>query len=133
MPTAMTGTRVAGTKVPGQSKEVTEYPITGAAAVDHNAAPGRPFRIVGVRMHLSAAPTTSENFTVALNDGTGADYDVVLYKRDLSVGSVTDLVLSGEDLSLEEGHIFKSTDSIDIDWANTDTRTYGTVLLLELM
>jgi len=133
MATTITGTQVSKMKVPGQAREIYEYRITGAASVDHNAAPGRPFRIVGLRGHLSAAPTTSEDFTITLNDGTGAAYDTVLYKRDFSVGSLTDLVLSGSDLSLEPYHAFKATDSIDIDWANTDTSTYGFVLVLELM
>ena len=133
MATTMTGAQVGSRKVPGQARELYEYPITGTGAVDHNAAPARPFRLVGLRVHLSAAPTTSENFVLALNDGSGSGYDTVLYKRDFSVGSLTDLLVSGKDLSLEEGHVFKSTDSIDIDWTNTDAKTYGIVLLLELM
>lgn len=133
MATAITGTEVRLHKTPGQAKEIIEYPITGAAAIDHTITPGRPFRLVGVRLHLSAAPTTSENFSIGLNDGKAAAYDTVLYKRDFSVGSLTDLVLSASDLSLDSDHMFKATDFLDIDWTNTDTSTYGLTVLIELL
>lgn len=133
MATAITGTEITKHKNPNQAKEIYEYIVTGAAAVDHTITPGRPFRIVGVRLHLSAAPTTSENFTITLNDNNGAAYDTVLYKRDFSAGSLTDLILSAADLSLDPDHMFKAADFLDIDWTNTDTSTYGLVVVIELL
>ena len=101
---------------------------TGAAAIAEAVSPGVPFRLLRVSLHLSAAPTTSENFTVTNDAGDGAVYDTVEYKRDLSVGSLTDLsVIFGE------GYEYKSNDEIDITYTNTDTRTYGLTIVYELL
>lgn len=133
----MAENQITGHKTPGQAREVYEHPATGAAAISESLTPSnlgnRPFKILGIRLHFDSAPSTSENFTVTLNDGNGAAYDTVLYKRDLSVGSVTDLVLDRSDLHLDEGHMFKKTDQIDIAFTNTDTNTYGLVIEYELL
>jgi len=81
---------------------------------------GRHYQLVSVSIALDAAPTTSENFTITLNANAGAEYDVLLYSLDLSVGSTTDLMWSPEsDIILGGG------DSIDVAYTNTDTGTYG--------
>lgn len=101
---------------------------TGAAAIAKTLAPAEKFRLLRIELHLSAAPTTSENFTITLDAGDGSAYDVVLYKRDLSVGSVTDLVIP-----FGEGYEFESDDELDIAYANTDTGTYGLRIVYELI
>lgn len=101
---------------------------TGAAAIAKTLAPAEKFRLLRVELHFSAAPTTSENFTITLDAGDGSEYDVVLYKRDLSVGSVTDLVIP-----FGEGYEFENDDEIDIAYTNTDTGTYGLRIVYELI
>lgn len=101
---------------------------TGAAAIAKTLAPGLKFRLLRVELHLSAAPTTSEDFTITLDAGDGSAYDVVLYTRDLSVGSVTDLVVPFGD-----GYEFEADDEIDVAYTNTDTKTYGLRLVYELI
>ena len=91
---------------------------TGAIA--DAIAPKRHFRLLRVELHLSAAPTTSQSFTVTLDAGDGETYDALLYSRDLSVGSVTDLVVP-----FGEGYEFEPDDEIDIAYTNTDAVTYG--------
>ena len=78
------------------------------------------YRLVSVTLHFSAAPGTSENFTITLDAHAGAAYDTLLYSLDLSTGSTIDLVwFPDEPLLLEGG------DAIDVAYINTDTGTYG--------
>ena len=101
---------------------------TGAAAIAEAVSPGTTFRLLAVLLHLSAAPTTSENFTVTVDAGDGAAYDTVLHKEDLSVGSVTDLIIP-----FGKGYEFAPNDEIDIAYTNTDVRTYGLRIVYELI
>lgn len=97
---------------------------SGAIAATLTARTGRS-RLASITLALSVAGTTNEDFTVTLNDATGDTYDVVLHLQDLEVGSVTDLVISFDDIWLVEG------DAIDVAWPNTEDRTYGLVIILE--
>ena len=95
---------------------------TGGNAIAASMAvpTGATFRLVSVSLNMSAAPTTSENFTITLNANAGAVYDVLLYSLDLSTGSTTDVVWFPDELMLLEGG-----DAVDVAYANTDTGTYG--------
>lgn len=97
---------------------------TGSAAISTSTgAFTQTFELDNITLHLSAAGTTSENFTVTLNATDGAAYDTLLFSLDLSTDSVTDLVLTPEDDGLPK--LFATGDAIDVAWANTETRTYG--------
>lgn len=109
-------------------KEYLAGIATGAAAIDHTVTPGAIFKIVKVELHLSAAPTTSENFKIAVDAGDGAVYDVVLLKQDLTIGSITDVVWTPDDLDLH-----KANDVIAITWVNTNTKTWGLRIGIELL
>ena len=102
---------------------VEEHEVhTGAAAIAASLAPGEPFQLLGFELHLNAAPTTSQSFTVKKDAGAGADvYDTLLYSRDLSSGSVTDLVYYFD----TPVKCYHKDDEIDFAWTNTDTKTYG--------
>ena len=102
--------------------------VTGAAAIDVDYAPGSAFWLESVTLNLSAAPTTSQNFTIALDAGDGAVYDTVLYTLDLSLGSVTDLLFTPDDGPL----LCESGDAIDVDFTNTDVVTYGLRIVVRL-
>ena len=101
---------------------------TDAAAIATAVNPAVKFRLLAVMVHLSAAPTTSENFLVTLDAGDGAAYDTVLAKQDLSAGSLTDYVAI-----FGEGFEFEADDHIDITWTNTNARTYGLRVVYELI
>ena len=103
---------------------------TGAVAVATSIKPpsGTAFQLYGFYLNLSSAPTTSENFTVTLDSGGGAAYDTNIYTRDLTVGSVTDVVKM-----FDEPIICTGGDEIDFAWANTDTRTYGLTIIWRRM
>lgn len=83
-------------------------------------APGVSFEIIEVRYHLSAAPTTSENFTITLDDNSGSSFDTLLYSQDFSATSATSLVwLPHWQLTFDPG------DKLLFAFANTDLGTWG--------
>jgi len=119
----------AGTNVIGKVKnDPTFTTATGSSAIAKAVAPGALFRLLRVELHLSAAPTTSEDFTIDLDAGDGAAYDVNYVTEDLSVGSVTDRTWI-----FGEGYEFEADDEIDIAYTNTDTGTYGLRIVYELI
>ncbi len=104
---------------------VLKMRATGAVAISESIAvpTGQNYQLVSVTLNLNTAPTTSENFTVTINDAINAVYDVVIYSLNLASGSTTDLVYQPTfPLILSGG------DSLDIAYTNTDTKTYGLVV-----
>ncbi len=90
---------------------------TGAVAIATTIAPGVPWQLEGIRVHLSAAGGAG-NLTATVDNGAGAVYDVVILTQDMT--SVVDLVWNtGCPLDFEAG------DELDIAWANAGTKTYG--------
>ena len=87
---------------------------------------GQTYRLVSVTLHMSAAPTTSESFTITLDANAGAVYDTLLYSLDLSISSVTNLIWVPDAPLLLEGG-----DAVDVAYANTDGRTYGVQITAE--
>lgn len=93
---------------------------TGSATIAVSYQSSTTFWFTGVTMHLDSAPTSSEDFTITLDATAGATYDTVLFRRDLSVNSDTDIFYY-----LENPLACASGDAIDVDYPNTDTKTYG--------
>ena len=82
--------------------------------------PGQHYRLVSVSCNFSAAPTTSENFTIELDAAAGAIYDLLLYTLDPSAGATTDILWQpDEEIILGPG------DAVDVTFANSDSRNYG--------
>ena len=98
--------------------EIETQVATGAAAIATTLAPGEAFKLLEVRVHLSAASATSENLTLTMDAQAGANYDAVILTKDLN--TLTSYVYSYED-----DRYFTDSDEIDVAWANSDSRTYG--------
>jgi len=98
---------------------VAETPA-GTETISVILAPGVSFEILEIRMHLNSAPTTSEYFTVTLDNNLGTYWDTVLYKHDFAATSTTDLLWSPD-----RDHTFDPGDKIVFAWNNTDTKTWG--------
>ena len=113
--------------MPNELANVQKQPFTGAGAIAEALAPGVKFRLLRVEAHWSAAPSDSEDFTVTLDAGDGATYDVPLFTRDPSVGSATDLVIP-----FGIGYEFEKDDEIDIAYTNTGTDTISGRYVYEL-
>ena len=103
--------------------DIRSQKATGSAAINMTITaptPSKGWSLERVEVHLSAAPTTSEDFIIQKDDADGAQYDVVYLQEDLSTSSVKDIVyLPEKDITLSP------TDTIKITYTNTDTRTYG--------
>lgn len=82
-------------------------------------------RLLGFTAHFSAAPTTSEYFTVTLDSVDGSQYDTVLYKVDPAASVTTDIVWTDANLPLLIG------DTVTITYANSNHRTIGVRIVLE--
>lgn len=93
-------------------------PVTGSGAMSYTFIPGKEFVFEEVRIHLSAASSTSENFVVTLDSGRGSEYDVKLYSQDMD--TVQDLIYQPVD-----PHEFEAEDSLVFTWTNTNSRTWG--------
>ena len=108
------------------------YPATGSAAIAHTTGTlTQAFKLDHISLHLSAAGTTTENFTVNLDAADGAEYDTNLFTLNLATDSIVDLVLTPEDDGLQK--LYEAGDAITIAWPNTETRTYGVRIVGELV
>ena len=90
---------------------------TGAAAIATTVAPGVPWQLESVRVHLSAAGGAGD-LTITVDHSAGANYDTLLLTQDMT--AVTSLIWT-PDRPIE----FLAEDEVDIAWANANTRTYG--------
>ncbi len=97
-------------------------PITRTMTVPSESV----YRLISVSVVFDIAPTTSENFTITLDDAFGNDYDLLLYTLDVSAGATTDILWQpDEELMLVGG------DAIDVAYVGTDARTYGLVFTVK--
>ena len=78
-----------------------------------------------VTVHISSAPTTSQNFVITLTPAEGPTFATVIYKQDLAAGSITDISLTDVNVILLPGDVLTTT------YTNTDTRTFGIRYVLE--
>ena len=112
------------TNMPACGPTVRQVQYTGAAAVNINYNPGVPFKLLEVRVHLSAAGGASENLVVKSDDVSGSAYDTVYLTENMN--TVADLVDS-----LDTPSYFKEGDGLLITYTNTNTRTYGITITVE--
>ena len=111
--------RVQGT-VTATSTNPVVTPATGIGAISLRHTPAAAFWLESVTLHLNAAGTTSENFSIWLDANDGTPYDTVLLAQDLSAGSVVNLLWQPDNpLACEPG------DAIVVTWPNSEGRIYG--------
>ena len=113
--------------MPNELANVLHQKFTGAVAISEALAPGVAFRLLRIEVKFSAAPTTSQAFTVTCDAGDGAAYDILLDSVDPSSGSQTALVFK-----YGIGYEFEADDAIDIAYTNTDKKTISGRYVYEL-
>jgi len=91
--------------------------VTGAIAIASTLAPGVPWQLESIRIHLSAVGAAGD-LTATLDHGADLVYDVVILTQDMT--AVTDFIQH-----YERPMEFEANDELDIAWANASTRTYG--------
>jgi len=90
---------------------------TGAVAIASTLAPGIPWQLEEIRVHLSAVGAAGD-LTGTLDHGAGTAYDLVILTQDMT--AVTDFIWH-----CERPMEFGADVELDIAWANASTRTYG--------
>ena len=99
----------------------------GAGAMNETLTPNGAWELKEVRLHLSAAGGTSENFSIIENAGEGSAYNVVHLATDMETAS--DVVQS---FYHEEKH-FSQNDSVNFTYTNTGSRTWGLKVIYRLI
>lgn len=92
---------------------------TGAGVMDETLTPGIVCAIQEIRLHLSAAGATAEDFTGQLNSNEGAAFDLLSVKQDMNTETDFHRIYDGGGMNLD------ANDVLDFDYPNTDVRTWG--------
>lgn len=101
-----------------KSSEYLYHRATGSGAMASTFAPDVNFVVFSIRLHLSAAGATAENFTAQVDSIAGIEHDLLLASQDMN--TETDFIQTFEDgLSFERGS------DIDLAYTNTDANTFG--------
>ena len=101
--------------------DIITVETTASVAMAYSLAPGFAFELIEFTLHLNAAATTAEDFTVTKNISAGSGYDTLVYKNDIATNSITDIYFSCEDNEF----IFEDDDTLDFAWSNSDLKTYS--------
>ena len=80
----------------------------------------RDYVFCGFRLHLGAAPTTSENLVITADSALDDNFDLKLYDYDLA--GTTDLIYA---VDTNENLPRKKDDLIRFAWSNTDGKDFG--------
>lgn len=101
--------------------------VTGSAALDFELTALRPVEIREARLHIDAVSGTAEAFVIQLDSGKGSGYDVIY------MPAATTVTAAALDywLVFSPPIILSEADSLQINWANTNTNTYGFELIYE--
>lgn len=106
----------------------TAETMAGTETVEIVLHPDELFRLVEVRLHLSTNSATSESFTITLDSGENAVYDVEILANDMN--AIDDFVYQwGTELSIH----MKATDALVFAWLNSNSTTWGLEVVYDVM
>jgi len=107
-------------------RSVAKTSFTAGVIVTGSYSASGDERLCSVTAHFSAAPTTSESFTITMNANAGAAYNTLLNSVNPSLTAMVNYVWFPDgDLYLESG------DSIVLAFPNTESVTYGIQIIME--
>jgi hypothetical protein len=98
----------------------------GVIAATATVPPGQHYRLISVSCRWTAAPTTSEFFTITADLHAGTAYDVLLYTVDPSVAATYSLLFLPD-----QEEIFEGGDAIDVAFANTDAQHWAVQITMK--
>ena len=81
-------------------------------------APGVPFKLLEMGIHLSSASATAENLTVTLDANKGAAWDEVILSQGMN--TVADYAYI-----FDTPRVFEAGDKLRWAWTNTNARTWA--------
>lgn len=105
---------------------MSSFQATGSGAMSEtfsNRVHGK--YLTEIRLHLSLAASTVEDFTVDLDSGAGSEYDVNIYTKAMS--TVKDVVYTFN----RPVRMTNAGDKIVCTYANSDSRTWGLEIVYE--
>lgn len=114
-----------------KERNIFEYYLSGAGALNESLDDSKDLHIKEVRLHLSGV-ATQEDFTISIDSGKGVEYDVKIFNYDMSedlegnAGVVTDVVWRPSSLVR-----VNDEDVVVFTWGNTDVLTWGLTLIVE--
>jgi hypothetical protein len=97
-----------------------DFEGTGTILASATVPVGQSYRLISVSCRWSAAPTTSEFFTITADLNAGPSFDVLLYTVDPSVAATYSLLFLPD-----QEEIFEGGDAITATYAGTDARQWG--------
>jgi len=108
------------------SASVFKVQATGNGAIELSLTvpSGYTYQIHSVFTRFDTAPTTGGNQTITLNDSRGSVYDTVVDTADATAGANIEYYPGGT-------MYLKGGDSLDVAYANPDSRTYGVTITAE--
>ena len=101
---------------------------SGTIAATMAVPVGKHYQVVSVSVTYHIAPVTSEDLAITLDANAGGTYDVRLYTVDPSAPAVTSLLWQPDEPLILEGG-----DAVDVDYPNTDKRTYTVQITMQLV
>ena len=104
-------------------KRVVER-VTGAVAIAKTIAPGKPWQLEEMRIHLSAVGGAG-NLTATMDAEGGVAYDNVLHTVDMS--AQTDVTWQPT-----RPRLFAKGDELDFAWPNAGGKTYGMEIIYSI-
>ena len=114
------GTADALTQRVAQARDLSVTTATGAGAIATTTSVSANWKLNNITVHLSAAPTTSQDLDISIDANDGAAYDTILLSQDLAASSATDLVYKPVG-----GLLLESGDEIKVAYTNSDGGTFG--------
>jgi len=97
-----------------------------SSAIAFTVAPGRPWKLHSVRVHLGAGGAAGA-FTTTVDAGAGAKFDILLDTTSLSAATS---YTKDFDPPVIFGHY---NDQVDVAYANGGSAAYGVEIVYELL
>jgi hypothetical protein len=98
---------------------------TGILGLSLTIAPSTPWKLISLKIHLSAAGGAG-NFVATLDASAGAAYDTIIFTQDLTL-------LADMFWQPDSPIFFNIGDKLVITWANANGRTYGIEAVYEVL
>jgi hypothetical protein len=107
---------------------IYKFNLEGAGAIAHTVTVpvGQHYRLISVSCRWTAAPSTSEFFTITADLHAGAAFDYLLYTVDPSVAATYSLLFLPD-----QEEIFEGGDAIDVTFANTDSQHWAVQITMK--
>ena len=107
------------------TENIATLSYEGSAALDTQIDPNRAYKLIRISMGLDLASATVEDFTVGLKWAHGSTYNSIISTQ----------AMNGQDNAYfeygDKSMYFTKGDVLDLQWPNTNLRTYGVTVKVQ--